>query len=80
VLTGSIEQRLFDLIIALSALLLLAPIMAIIALLVRLKLGAPVFFRQSRPGLHGKPFRMIKLRTMTTRVTTRAICCSTPTD
>jgi len=39
--------------------------MAIIALLVRLKLGTPVLFRQPRPGLHGKPFRMVKFRTMT---------------
>jgi sugar transferase EpsL len=36
-----------------------------LALLVRIKLGTPVFFRQERPGLHGKPFQMVKFRTMT---------------
>jgi lipopolysaccharide/colanic/teichoic acid biosynthesis glycosyltransferase len=47
------------------ALLLLLPVFALIAGLVRFKLGAPVFFRQQRPGLHGKPFWMYKYRTMT---------------
>ena len=37
----------------------------LLALLVRTKLGSPVFFRQTRPGLHGKPFEMVKFRTMT---------------
>jgi lipopolysaccharide/colanic/teichoic acid biosynthesis glycosyltransferase len=58
-------KRLFDLLIALPALILLGPLLAGLALLVRVKLGAPVFFRQQRPGLHGKPFRMVKFRTMT---------------
>ncbi|GAB4459012.1 MAG: sugar transferase [Anaerolineae bacterium] len=47
------------------ALLLLAPFLAVIALLVRVKLGAPVLFRQQRPGLHGRPFTIYKFRTMT---------------
>jgi lipopolysaccharide/colanic/teichoic acid biosynthesis glycosyltransferase len=38
--------------------------MLIVALLVRAKLGSPVFFRQQRPGLHGKPFTLVKFRTM----------------
>ena len=46
-------------------LFLLAPLFGVVAVLVRLKLGAPVFFRQQRPGLHGKPFTMVKFRTMT---------------
>jgi len=58
-------KRPFDLALSLSALLVLAPVIAVLALLVRVKLGAPVFFRQPRPGLHGKPFRMVKFRTMT---------------
>lgn len=58
-------KRPFDLLIALPALLILAPVIAVLALLVRVKLGAPVLFRQQRPGLHGRPFFMIKLRTMT---------------
>ena len=57
-------RRLFDIIASLSALLLLSPVFLLLALLVRFKLGSPVFFRQTRPGLHGHPFKMIKFRTM----------------
>src|SRR5207249_7187841 len=46
-------------------LLLLSPVLAVAALSVRLKLGSPVLFRQQRPGLHGRPFMLLKLRTMT---------------
>ena len=60
-----IGKRIFDLLIALPALILLSPLLALLALLVCVKLGAPVFFRQPRSGLHGKPFRMVKFRTMT---------------
>ena len=41
------------------------PLLGLLALLVRLKLGAPVLFRHQRPGLHGRPFTMLKFRTMT---------------
>lgn len=58
-------KRPFDLAITIPAMLILAPVMAVVALLVRFKLGTPVFFRQQRPGLHGKPFMLIKFRTMT---------------
>lgn len=58
-------KRLFDLLITLPALVLFAPLLLIVALLVRLKLGSPVLFRQQRPGLHGKPFMILKFRTMT---------------
>lgn len=58
-------KRLLDLIIVIPALLMLAPLMAVIALLVRIKLGPGVIFRQRRPGLHGRPFMMLKFRTMT---------------
>ena len=58
-------KRLFDLLVTLPALLVLAPFLLVLALLVRLKLGAPVLFRQQRPGLHGKPFTLYKFRTMT---------------
>lgn len=58
-------KRIFDLLIATVALLLLAlPLLALIWLVHR-KLGSPVFFRQTRPGLHGRPFEMVKFRTMT---------------
>ena len=47
------------------SLFFLAPVMSILAVLVRFKLGSPVLFRQQRPGLHGKPFKLFKFRTMT---------------
>ena len=57
-------KRLFDLIVASFALVLLSPALALIALLVRINLGSPVLFHQSRPGLHGKIFKIFKFRTM----------------
>ena len=57
-------KRFIDVIGSALALLLLLPVMAIIALLVRIHLGQPIFFRQQRPGRHGKPFELIKFRTM----------------
>lgn len=58
-------KRLFDLLAALLALLLLALPLLLLIWLVRRKLGSPVFFHQVRPGLDGKPFEMVKFRTMT---------------
>lgn len=58
-------KRLFDIVVSMVALILLAVPMLVLILLVRVKLGAPVFFKQVRPGMHGKPFRMVKFRTMT---------------
>ena len=58
-------KRLLDIIIASSALILLSPLYFYVAYKVRKNLGSPVIFRQVRPGLHGKPFEMIKFRTMT---------------
>ncbi|MDP3674472.1 MAG: sugar transferase [Novosphingobium sp.] len=60
-------KRALDLTLTLPAVLLLAPVLVVVALLVRLKLGSPVLFRQRRPGLGGRPFEMIKFRTMTGR-------------
>ncbi|ORT71906.1 sugar transferase [Pseudomonas mosselii] len=57
-------KRLFDLTAAAVALLLLSPVIALVAWKVRKNLGAPVLFRQQRPGRDGKPFEMIKFRTM----------------
>lgn len=57
-------KRLFDIVAALCGLLLLSPVVVIVAWQIRRKLGSPVLFRQVRPGLHGKPFEMIKFRTM----------------
>ena len=53
-----------DFLCALFAIVLLSPLMLLTALLVRIKLGAPVFFIQERPGRFGKPFKLIKFRSM----------------
>ena len=58
-------KRLLDLCGSSLALLLLSPLLAILALLLRVKLGSPVLFRQLRPGLAAKPFILLKFRTMT---------------
>jgi lipopolysaccharide/colanic/teichoic acid biosynthesis glycosyltransferase len=58
-------KRLFDLTAALFGLILLSPLIFVLILLIRQKLGSPIFFTQTRPSLHGKPFKMIKFRTMT---------------
>ena len=58
-------KRLFDIILSIASLLFIAPMIILVAFLVRLKLGMPVFFSQIRPGFHGKPFIMYKFRTMT---------------
>jgi sugar transferase EpsL len=58
-------KRLFDLSATLVGVLLLWPIVLVLALMVRTRLGSPVLFRQTRPGLNGKPFLMYKFRTMT---------------
>ena len=57
-------KRLLDIIIASTALILLSPLYVFVAYKVKKNLGSPVLFRQVRPGLHGKPFEMIKFRTM----------------
>jgi lipopolysaccharide/colanic/teichoic acid biosynthesis glycosyltransferase len=57
-------KRLLDLALTLPGLLLLSPVLLGVALAVRIKLGPGVFFRQTRPGLHGKPFNILKFRTM----------------
>ena len=58
-------KRVFDFVVALSALLLLALPLLALAWLIRRKLGSPVLFTQVRPGLQGRPFTMVKFRTMT---------------
>jgi len=58
-------KRLLDLALTVPALILLSPLLAAVALAVRLRLGTPVLFRQQRPGLHGEPFTILKFRTMT---------------
>ena len=57
-------KRAFDIAASTSALVVLSPVLAITAYKVKKELGSPVLFRQTRPGLHGKPFEMVKFRTM----------------
>lgn len=57
-------KRIFDVVASGIGLLVLSPVILVVAVLIHRKLGSPVFFRQTRPGLHGKPFEMVKFRTM----------------
>ena len=57
-------KRLLDILFSIFGLILLSPILIFVAILIRIYLGSPVFFTQIRPGLNGKPFKMIKFRTM----------------
>ena len=62
--TPSILKRLLDIFISLLLLILLSPVLVVVAVLVRIKLGSPVLFRQQRPGLNCQLFTMLKFRTM----------------
>ncbi|VEF49587.1 phosphotransferase [Bacillus freudenreichii] len=55
----------FDITCSIIVLIILSPVIIITAILVRMKLGSPIIFKQQRPGLHGKPFFVYKFRTMT---------------
>lgn len=61
----SLTKRIIDVCISASALIVLSPVMAVTAVLVRRKLGSPVIFRHPRPGLHEKTFYCLKFRSMT---------------
>lgn len=65
-LYGSRGKRLLDLVLAIPLVLLAGPVMLLTALAIRLRLGAPVLFRQERPGLGGRPYTLLKFRSMTT--------------
>ena len=58
------SKRIFDILGTLAAMIILSPIIAGAALAVSLSMGRPIIFRQIRPGLHGRPFEMLKFRTM----------------
>lgn len=58
-------KRLFDFLGALVLLIVLSPLLMLVGLIVRSRLGSPIFFCQRRPGLHGQPFTLVKFRTMT---------------
>ena len=57
-------KPLFDFLIAVAAIVLLGPIIILVGFLIRFKLGSPILFQQVRPGKDGKPFKMIKFRSM----------------
>tara|TARA_R110000796_G_scaffold98443_2_gene205894 strand:+ start:12948 stop:13544 length:597 start_codon:yes stop_codon:yes gene_type:complete len=57
-------KRIFDFLVALFALLTLLPVVIVVAVLIRFKLGSPILFTQDRPGLNGKIFKMMKFRSM----------------
>lgn len=61
---GRALKRAVDVLASLMSIVLLAPVMAMVAVLVRVFIGRPVIFRQQRPGLHGRPFTLVKFRTM----------------
>ena len=58
-------KRLFDILVSAIGIILLIPVYAVLGLLVYVKLGPPILFKQKRPGLHGEPFFMYKFRSMT---------------
>ena len=58
-------KRTFDIVFSAGWLIGFAPLLLVVAILVRLRLGSPILFVQDRPGLRAKPFRMVKFRTMT---------------
>ena len=57
-------KRVVDIVVASTVLICLSPIMIAIGLAIRIRLGSPVLFKQTRPGRHGAPFRIVKFRTM----------------
>lgn len=57
-------KRTLDIVGALCGIVLLSPVLLVAAALIRARMGSPVLFRQTRPGLHGQPFGIVKFRTM----------------
>lgn len=62
---GLLAKKALDRTVGLAGLIATAPLVGAAALAVRATMGGPVFFTQQRPGLHGRPFRIVKMRTMT---------------
>lgn len=58
-------KRIIDIAVSLTALIILMPFLLFLGILIRIKLGSPILFTQVRPGYHGKPFKMMKFRSMT---------------
>jgi exopolysaccharide biosynthesis polyprenyl glycosylphosphotransferase len=68
---GMIAKRVLDVVLASAALVVLAPLLLVVAIIIRRREGAPVLFRQTRLGLHGRPFEVVKFRTMVRDAETR---------
>lgn len=66
-------KRFFDFFISLLVILALSPIILIVAVLIKIKLGSPIIFKQERPGIHAKPFYVYKFRSMTDKRDNRGI-------
>lgn len=64
-LYGRFVKRVLDILLAIVGLVVLSPVLLVLAILVRARLGSPVLFRQERPGVNGKPFMLLKFRSMT---------------
>ncbi len=62
---ADMAKRLFDIFFSLGWLIVFSPLLLVVAVLVRIKLGSPIFFLHERPGKDGKPFRIVKFRSMT---------------
>jgi sugar transferase EpsL len=62
--TGTRAKRILDLAVALPGIVLLSPVFVLVAVLGSFRLGRPILFRQARPGIHGRPFILLKFRTM----------------
>jgi lipopolysaccharide/colanic/teichoic acid biosynthesis glycosyltransferase len=73
VVSGYLGKRLFDLALTMLTAPIWVPVVAVLTLIVRARLGSPPFFVQTRPGLHGVPFRLVKLRTMTNARDSRGV-------
>ena len=63
-MVGALVKRLVDVVVAALALCILSPVLLVIAILVRANMGSPILFRHTRPGLEGRPFEMLKFRSM----------------
>ena len=76
-------KRILDFILSLIALIVLSPVLLVVAILVRIKLGSPIIFKQQRPGKDEKIFTLYKFRTMTDKkdekvpVQNKTVCTGT---
>jgi sugar transferase EpsL len=73
-------KRMIDIAVSISVLVLTAPVMALTALAIRVCLGSPILFRQTRPGTHGRPFTLVKFRTLREPTETEAAQLPSRTD